>query len=184
MSYTTWKESSQASEIGRPTGLGTGSGPAGAFATCACSTSVRRRDGGRCTRGGPAPRAAAAHSRSTPRQSTTREGQRRELPLGGESGDLMVGARGIEPLNAVRANPAQDASAPDTCASMTSIGDGLECVKSRQGVGQPATVRQSKGRQTGDPELERLAVLWPKLSPGDRTAILALAASLGSKERA
>jgi hypothetical protein len=32
----------------------------------------------------------------------------------------------------------------------------------------------------GDPELARLAVLWPRLSPGDRATVLALVASLSA----
>ncbi len=37
-------------------------------------------------------------------------------------------------------------------------------------------------KSNGDPDFERLAALWPKLSAGERAAILTLAASLGAKQ--
>ena len=41
-----------------------------------------------------------------------------------------------------------------------------------------ASVIKCKTSEMVDPDLERLAALWPKLSAGDRAAILALATSL------
>src|SRR5579859_1098899 len=51
-----------------------------------------------------------------------------------------------------------------------------------QGGDQAGPTKRSKGGQTDEPDLERLAVLWSKLSSGDRVAILALATSLGAKD--
>jgi len=46
-----------------------------------------------------------------------------------------------------------------------------------------ASTKQSKGSPTAGADFERLAALWPKLSPADRAALLTLAASLGTTER-
>lgn len=95
----------------------------------------------------------------------------------------MVGARGLEPIQ----DPARhSATIPSQAAATTDgipVGEGGEeepgNVKTRQSAGQPATLEQSKGSQTEDPELTRLSALWPRLSSTDRSAILALATSLG-----
>jgi hypothetical protein len=97
----------------------------------------------------------------------------------------MVGARGVEPIGEperhLAPDPAQGASTPDTCASTTSDGGPPASVKARQGVGQAASAKQSKGSQTEDHDFAKLAEVWPLLSAGDRAALLALAASLGAK---
>ena len=51
-----------------------------------------------------------------------------------------------------------------------------------QGVCHARPMKESNRSQTADPDLARLATFWPKLSAGDRAAILALAASLGAKD--
>jgi hypothetical protein len=98
----------------------------------------------------------------------------------------MVGARGIESTEDPSRHSASCHDNPTQSHNSNRVNPtdpkATEGVNLRQPPGDSTSANHSNCFQTADPELVRLSDLWPKLSPGDRGAILALAQSLGSKD--